>query len=89
MGQKNVYGTQQWKYILSVVKDNTEYSTEAHRLFTVGQNYLAYLQSTRNYLELQTRYKGLGERSPGDMAKLMGFRMPDEPVLSRKNKSKG
>ena len=45
----------------------------------LGQTYLCYLKSLRQYKDINTYYKGHGDRSAKDTAHLVGFKMPDEP----------
>ena len=90
MGQKHVYDSSHWKHIVSTVRNskNVEPSHEqVQRLRTLGQNYLQYLRSSRMYTEILEKYKGKGERDPGDLAKILGFRMPHEPKEPRKPRS--
>ncbi|XP_030375876.1 protein FMC1 homolog [Scaptodrosophila lebanonensis] len=45
----------------------------------LGQTYLTYLTSTRNYNELHKEYHGRGERSVKETADLVGFKLPTDP----------
>jgi len=71
------------KYILSQFK---KYKTTEEQLCKardemkfVGSTYLAYLQSSRKYLEINKEYKGKGERSIEDTAHMVGFKLPHDP----------
>lgn len=50
----------------------------------LGQAYVTYLQSSRKYAEIQTEYKGRGERSVKDTADMVGFKLPGDPTHTRK-----
>lgn len=87
MGQKHVYDSSHWKYIISTVRSARNLDPgheQVQRMGTQGQNFLQYLESSRVYMELLEKYKGKGERDPGDLAKILGFRMPNEPKEPRK-----
>nr|XP_016937911.2 protein FMC1 homolog [Drosophila suzukii] len=45
----------------------------------LGQTYLTYLASQRQYLELYKEFHGRGERSVRDTADLVGFKLPSDP----------
>ncbi|KAH8242704.1 hypothetical protein KR032_001343 [Drosophila birchii] len=45
----------------------------------LGQTYLTYLSSQRNYTELYKEFHGRGERSVRDTADLVGFKLPTDP----------
>jgi hypothetical protein len=45
----------------------------------LGQTYLCYLQSSREYKRIKTDYKGAGERSVESTANLVGFKLPHDP----------
>jgi hypothetical protein len=45
----------------------------------MGKTYLCYLQSLRKYQEINTMYKGRGERTVEDTANLVGFKLPHDP----------
>ncbi|KAM3598346.1 uncharacterized protein V6R79_016939 [Siganus canaliculatus] len=49
---------------------------EAHH---ASQTYLCLLASTRNHLILHNLYHGKGERSPEEVAGLVGLRLPSQP----------
>ena len=50
---------------------------EVVNLQNFGQIYLTYLRSTRQYLKILNEFKGRGERTVLDTAKLVGFKLPD------------
>lgn len=45
----------------------------------LGETYLCYLQSLRKYNEINSEYKGKGERSVKDTANMVGFKLPHDP----------
>ncbi|EDW38936.1 GL13674 [Drosophila persimilis] len=45
----------------------------------LGQTYLTYLSSLRNYNELYKEYHGRGERSVKETADVVGFKLPTDP----------
>ncbi|GAA6215543.1 UPF0562 protein C7orf55 homolog [Lates japonicus] len=49
---------------------------EAHH---ASHTYLCLLSSTRNHLALHNLYHGKGERSPEEVANLVGLRLPTQP----------
>jgi len=71
------------QYVLSQFR---KYQTTDEQLCKVkdemhflGQTYLSYLQSSRNYKRINDEYKGVGERSVADTAKMVGFKLPHDP----------
>jgi arsenate reductase-like glutaredoxin family protein len=44
-----------------------------------AKTYCNYLHSSRQYKEINTEFKGKGERSVEDTAKLVGFKLPHDP----------
>lgn len=48
----------------------------------LGRTYLNYLVSTQNHVAIISSFKGAGERSTRETAKLMGFKLPDEKKCS-------
>jgi len=82
--QAHVYETQLWKYIVGLCKTcKTQPAAEMEQvhknLESTGRSYIFYLQSYKEYHRISDDYKGAGERSAGDTAKMLGFKMPDEP----------
>lgn len=45
----------------------------------LGRTYLCYLQSLRKQEEIAKHYKGDGERSVEETAKMVGFKLPHDP----------
>lgn len=45
----------------------------------MSETYLCYLRSSRKFMELHTHYKGKGERTTGETANLVGFKLPHDP----------
>lgn len=50
--------------------------------FFLGQTYLTYLTSQRQYLDLYKEFHGRGERSVKETADLVGFKLPNDPKWS-------
>lgn len=44
----------------------------------LGNTYLTYLRSLRQYKAINANYKGKGERSIKDTADLVGFKLPHD-----------
>lgn len=89
--QRHVYQTQLWKHIAGLCRNCERYppeqKLEAQRnLQETGRSYVFYLQGTREYHRISDVYKGAGERSAGETATMLGFKMPDEPVVKNKKR---
>lgn len=52
---------------------------EKDEMLFIGQTYLCYLQSSRQYKKINDEYKGVGERSVASTAALVGFKLPHDP----------
>lgn len=52
---------------------------EKDEMLFLGKTYLCYLESSRNYKKINDDYRGAGERSVEDTAKLVGFKLPHDP----------
>ena len=52
---------------------------EKDEMLFLGNTYLCYLQSSRIYKRINDEYKGAGERSVEDTAKMVGFKLPHDP----------
>lgn len=50
----------------------------AQRNIHLLENYLAYVQSSREHRELLARYQGKGERSVEESAHLVGLELPKQ-----------
>ncbi|KPJ10112.1 UPF0562 protein C7orf55 [Papilio machaon] len=44
-----------------------------------AKSYFAYLHNCRKYKEINTEFKGKGERSVEDTARMVGFKLPHDP----------
>lgn len=83
--QKHVYQTQLWRYIVGLCRACKNQPSSSLRedvqrnLEQTGRSYVLYLQGTREYFRISDEYKGAGERTADDTAKLLGFKMPNEP----------
>lgn len=44
-----------------------------------AKSYCEYLHNTRRYKEINTEFKGKGERSIEETANMVGFKMPHDP----------
>lgn len=90
--QKHVHQTQLWKYIVGLCRDCRnftpgEVALVKKNLESTGRSYLFYLQAAREYHRISDEYKGVGERTAEDTAKMLGFKMPNEPKESKPVKS--
>ncbi|CAL8101227.1 unnamed protein product [Orchesella dallaii] len=91
--QTHVYETQVWKYIVGLCRQcKTQQSTQGlevqKNLEQTGRSYVLYLQGSKEYHRISDEYKGAGERSADDTAKLLGFKMPHEPKDNKPRRSK-
>jgi hypothetical protein len=77
---KHVYQTATWKYIVSQCRQTHQEPESSNMMVRVGEYYHDAIKGTREYLRLHNLYKGKGERSPKDLAQILGFRMPDDPT---------
>lgn len=69
-----------------VIKQFKKYQTtdeqlckEKDEMHFLGKTYLCYLESSRKYQKINDEYKGVGERSVADTAKMVGFKLPFDP----------
>lgn len=69
-----------------VIKQFKKYQTtdeqlckEKDEMLFLGQTYLSYLESSRNYKRINDEYKGVGERTVEDTARMVGFKLPHDP----------
>ena len=70
-----------WKYIASEVRSSSlssESNEEGARNLQLLENYLTYVQSSREHRELLGRYQGRGERSVEESAHLVGLELPNQ-----------
>ncbi|XP_045532290.1 protein FMC1 homolog isoform X2 [Pieris brassicae] len=44
-----------------------------------AKSYCEYLHNARRYKEINTEFKGKGERTVGETANMVGFKMPHDP----------
>lgn len=73
-----VHKTATWKYIRKLITRSSSYSQEERRnLFHVGETYLTYLRSSRQYSTIMINYRGKGERTVLDTATIVGFKLPE------------
>ena len=74
-----------WKYIASEVRSSpsspssseADQNEQAANLWLL-ENYLTYVQSSREHRELLARYQGRGERSVEESAHLVGLELPNQ-----------
>lgn len=52
---------------------------EKDEMLFLGKTYLCYLQSSRNYKRINDEYRGVGERTVEDTARMVGFKLPHDP----------
>lgn len=45
----------------------------------LAETYACYLRSQRQYLEIQKKYHGRGERTIEETANIVGFKLPHDP----------
>jgi hypothetical protein len=69
-----------------IIKQFKKYETtdeqlckEKDEMLFLSKTYLCYLESSRNYKKINDEYKGVGERSVEDTAKMVGFKLPHDP----------
>lgn len=71
------------KYVISQFKKyqttDEQLCKEKDEMLFLGNTYLCYLQSSKNYKRINDEYKGVGERSVEDTAKMVGFKLPHDP----------
>ena len=75
-----------WKYIASEVRSSPSSSSsseadqneQATLNLQLLENYLVYVQSSREHRELLARYQGRGERSVEESAHLVGLELPNQ-----------
>lgn len=71
------------KYVLAQFKKyqttDEQLCKEKDEMLFLGNTYLCYLQSSRNYKRINDEYKGAGERTVEDTAKMVGFKLPHDP----------
>jgi hypothetical protein len=89
----HVYETQLWKYIMKQCRNTAHHQSEIEKkvlrrnLLLTGEYFLDSIRATNEYIRIQIHYKGEGERSPKDLAAMLGFSMPHEPRIAPKSKS--
>lgn len=71
------------KYVVAQFKKyrtiDEQLCKEKDEMLYLGHTYLCYLQSSRNYQRINDEYKGVGERTVEDTAKMVGFKLPHDP----------
>lgn len=71
------------QYVLSQFKryqtTDEQLCKEKDEMLFLGKTYLCYLESSRNYKKINDEYRGVGERTVEDTAKLVGFKLPHDP----------
>lgn len=80
---RHVYQTPAWKYIVKSCREiptSNHFGDPSTILYRVGEYYYNAIKGTREYLRLHEAYRGKGERTPTDLAEILGFRMPDDPT---------
>jgi hypothetical protein len=80
---KKLAETPQVQYLMSQYR---KYQTTDEQLCKMksemnflSETYHCYLRSMRNYKEINSHYKGAGERSVADTASMVGFKLPHDP----------
>ena len=70
-----------WKFIAFEVRSSSPSSSQSNeqaRNLQLLENYLMYMQSSREHRELLARYQGRGERSVEESAHLVGLELPNQ-----------
>ncbi|XP_041033911.1 protein FMC1 homolog [Carcharodon carcharias] len=72
-----------YKYIMEQFRRNQVTSEKLcrahHELYHQASTYLCLLQSVRQHLALHQEYHTKGERSPHEVAQLVGLKLPQQP----------
>ncbi|KAM7372366.1 hypothetical protein PAMP_009540 [Pampus punctatissimus] len=72
-----------YNYVMDQFRKNEitgeRYCRAQQEALHVSNTYLCLLTSTRNHLVLHNLYHGKGERSPEEVAGLVGLRLPSQP----------
>jgi hypothetical protein len=71
------------KYILAQFKKykttDQQLCKDKEEMQFMGNTYLSYLQSLRKQNDIQTYYNGKGDRTVEETAKMVGFKLPQDP----------
>ncbi|KAG5683669.1 hypothetical protein PVAND_012936 [Polypedilum vanderplanki] len=71
------------KYVISQFKKyqttDEQLCKEKNEMLFLGNTYLCYLQSSKNYKRINDEYKGAGERTTEETARMVGFKLPHDP----------
>lgn len=80
---KKLADNQMARYVLSQYRKyqttDQQLCKAAEEMHFQAQTYHSYLYHGRRYREINAEFKGRGERTVEDTAKLVGFKMPHEP----------
>lgn len=80
---KKLCDNQMAQYVLSQYRKHQttdqQYCKAIDEMHFKARTYCNYLNSTRKYKEINTEFKGKGERSIADTAKMVGFKLPHDP----------
>ncbi|XP_072445063.1 protein FMC1 homolog [Chiloscyllium punctatum] len=72
-----------YTYILQQFRKNQVTSEKLcraqHELYHQASTYMCLLQSVRQHLALHQEYHSKGERSPHEVAQLVGLKLPQQP----------
>lgn len=80
---KNLSGNEHVKYIFDQYRKfqttDQQLCRAAEEMHFRAKTYVNYLHHSRIYKEINTEFKGKGERSVEDTAKMVGFKLPHDP----------
>lgn len=80
---KKLSENQMVQYILSQYRKHQSTDQQlckaAEEMHYKAKTYYHYLHSSRQYKEINVEFKGKGERSVEETAKMVGFKMPHDP----------
>ncbi|GBP80658.1 Protein FMC1 homolog [Eumeta japonica] len=51
----------------------------SEEMLSRARTYLSYLYNSRHYMQIYTEFKGKGERTIEETAKMVGFKLPHDP----------
>ncbi|XP_030649689.1 protein FMC1 homolog [Chanos chanos] len=75
--------TMAYNYVMDQFRKNqvtgARYCRAQREALHASHTYLCLLNSTRHHQELHNLYHGKGERSPEEVASLVGLRLPTQP----------
>ncbi|MCL4142788.1 UNVERIFIED_CONTAM: hypothetical protein GTU68_051041, partial [Idotea baltica] len=80
--QKKITESAHYEYILNQYRQNTttdlQYCREKDEILFMAKTFTTYLNSRRELQKILADYKGKGERSTEEAAKMVGFILPPD-----------